>query len=93
MLEYTLAIIIIIGTLISAFIATKIPLLGFAVILINLLMCVDLASTGTVIMGYEVVGGVVTTVTQTFAEFKLVTVTVILLNIAGTIYGAYEALK
>lgn len=93
MLEYGLAIILIGVTLLSAFISAKVPLLGMAVILIDLVMLRELAINGTVIIGYGVVNGGIQTITQQFIELQLTTLIAIMLNIAGTIYGAWTKLK
>ena len=90
MLEYTLAIILIVITFISAFISWKIPLIGIIVMIVDFLMLRDLAINGYVIMGYEVISSVITPNIQQFTELTLTTIIGIILNIASTAYGALK---
>lgn len=90
MLEYNLAILLIIITFISAFISWKIPLIGIIVMIVDFLMLRDLAINGKVIMGYGYVGSVITPIIQQFIELQLTTLIGIILNIASTAYGALK---
>jgi predicted membrane channel-forming protein YqfA (hemolysin III family) len=90
MLEYTLAIILIVITFISAFISWKIPLIGIIVMIVDFLMLRDLAINGYVIMGYEVISSVITPNIQQFTELTLTTIIGIILNITSTAYGALK---
>lgn len=93
MLEYNLAIILIMITFISAFISWKIPLIGVIVMIIDFLMLRDLAINGYVIMGYELINVTITPNIQQFTELTLTTIIGVMLNIASTIYGALKVLE
>lgn len=93
MLEYTLAIILIVVTIISAIISTKAPLVGMIVFIVDIIMLMDVALNPTLIMGYEVVGGTLQTVTQVYPELQMLTIVAIILNIGGTLYGTIETLS
>jgi len=83
MIEYSLALVAILLTFICGIISIRLPLTGFIVTTLDLVMMGDVIIGGPVIIGYTYSSGVATPITQTFAWLPLTITVAMLFCLAG----------
>lgn len=86
MIEYDLVLMLTLATFIGGYVGSKVlPLLGFAVVAVDIAVMLDVIQTGTVIIGYSYSGGVATAITQTFPWLPYLITVAMLFCVAGAL--------
>jgi hypothetical protein len=83
MIEYSLVLGAVLLTFIMGIVSVRVPLTGFIVVTLDLVMMVDVIMGGPVIIGYTYSSGVATAITQSYDWMPLTIVVAMLFCLAG----------
>jgi hypothetical protein len=87
MIEYTTALAVLLLTFLMGLVSVRIPLAGFIVMALDLILLIDPIQNSRVIIGYSYSGGVATAITQTFTWLPLTCTVAIMWCLAGGLLG------